>query len=208
MMATIIGSGLEVYLHRQAREQALNHIAEAQEQARKIIEQANVEIAAVQQGAEARTNQAVGEQRRRAQAQARLRAKQTHVRRQEEFIQRLWTEAEAHLKALSEPGERLAILTRLLADAARQLGGGALELQTNAADRTLFAGRVLDEMAQNLYAQGVTQLTLADAAAPILGGVIVRRTDVRQLVDNSFDERLALAKRTLRESVFRVLMPQ
>jgi len=35
-MATIIGSGLESYLHRQAREQALNIIAEAREKAAQI----------------------------------------------------------------------------------------------------------------------------------------------------------------------------
>ena len=39
-MATIIGSGLESYLHQQAREKALNRIAEAQEEADRILQQA------------------------------------------------------------------------------------------------------------------------------------------------------------------------
>ena len=45
-MATIIGSGLEGYLHRQARRRALNLVAEAKEEAQRTLDRANAEIEA------------------------------------------------------------------------------------------------------------------------------------------------------------------
>jgi len=52
---------------------------------------------------------------------------------------------------------------------------------------------------------GVNSLTLADEPAHIWGGVIARRDAVRQMVDNSWNERLALARRVLRDQVYRQL---
>jgi V/A-type H+/Na+-transporting ATPase subunit E len=204
-MPRIIGSGLESYLHRQARERALNRTAEAQEQARQMLEQAHAEAEALKQQWEAQTARSVEERRRRALAQGRLRSKQTFWRRQEELMQHVWQQAEEALR-VSTPDQRLATLIRLLDDAARQLNGGPLEVQTNAADRALLDEvRLQDQFQQLRETRGVTQLALAAEPAPIMGGVIVRRLDANQLVDNSYDERLALAQQSLRNQVYHLL---
>ncbi len=206
-MPRIIGSGLESYLHRQARERALNLTAEAQEKAHKLLARARAEAEALQTQLEAQTSRAIEERHRRAIAQGRLKAKQLLLRQQEVLMQRVWEQAEAALRG-DAPIERLATLTRLLDDAARQLGGGPLQVQTNAQDRALLDDEVLRELAQHLSAsRGVTQLTLADESAPIMGGVFVRRMDANQLVDNSYDERLALAQQVLRDQVYHLLTP-
>jgi vacuolar-type H+-ATPase subunit E/Vma4 len=51
----------------------------------------------------------------------------------------------------------------------------------------------------------VTNVELDDEPAAIWGGVIVRRTDVRRMVDNSFNARLLLVQRQLRDQVYRRL---
>jgi vacuolar-type H+-ATPase subunit E/Vma4 len=208
-MATIIGSDLEAYLHRQAREQALNLVAAAEEEARQLVAKTTIEIDALRLGNEQRTARMVEEKRRRALAQARLRAKLNLVRRREEIVERLWGDAEARLRDLAagEAVQRLALIERLIVDSAAQLAHGTLEIQVNATDRTLLDENTLQAIGQHLQQrldqQDPAHLVLAPTAAPIIGGVIVRQG--AQLVDNSLDERLAVAKRSLRDTVYRLL---
>ena len=205
-MATIVGSDLEAYLHRQARERALNRVAQAEDEARQLLGEATAEIEALRLENERRVAKVVEEKRRRAIAQARLKAKLTLIHRREEIVERLWREAESRLRTPGEAAQRLALLERLLADAAAQLEGGDLQVQANAADRALLDGTALQDMAQWLQsAHGVIRLTLAEDAAPILGGVIVRRG--AELVDSSLNERLAVAKRVLRDTIYHLLAP-
>jgi V-type H+-transporting ATPase subunit E len=205
-MATIVGSDLEAYLHRQARERALNRVAQAEDEARQLLGEATAEIEALRLENERRVAKVVEEKRRRAIAQARLKAKLTLIHRREEIVERLWREAESRLRTPGDAAQRLALLERLLADAAAQLEGGDLQVQANAADRALLDGTALQDMAQWLQsAHGVIRLTLAEDAAPIWGGVIVRRG--AELVDSSLNERLAVAKRVLRDTIYHLLAP-
>lgn len=209
-MATIIGSGLEGYLHRQARKRALNMIAEAKEEARQTLAQATSDIEALRRRIRAETERTIEDRRRRAMAQARLQAKLLVTNRVEEILDQLWDRTEAELRryAEREPEERLETIARLTLDAADQLGGGTLELALNAADRPLLTPEYLRALAERLArpeADGATRLTLAPEEAPIWGGVIVHRRDTNQLVDNSLDQRLALVRRTMRDEVARLL---
>lgn len=205
-MAGIIGSGLELYLHQQAREKGLNRLAEARKEAQRISEEAATQIEARRREVEMQTARLIEEKRRRAVAQARLRAKRTIIQRQDELIQQVWQQAEAALKAQTDECQRLATLGRLLADAAIQLGGGPLQVQANAADRALLESKALDQLMRHIQTNcSVTSLALAENPASILGGVIVRRLDTNEIVDNSFDERLALTRRMLRDEVYRLL---
>lgn len=208
-MATIIGSGLEGYLHRQARKRALNRIAEAKEEARRTLEQATIEIDALRQRIRTETERTIESERRRAMAQARLQAKLLVASRIEEILDELWDAAASALQRCAEAGpeERLELIARLTRDAAEQLGDGSLELAVNAADRPLLTDEYMRALAARLPgADGATKLTLSQEEAPITGGVIVYRRDVNQLVDNSLDHRLELARRTMRDEVSRLLM--
>jgi V/A-type H+/Na+-transporting ATPase subunit E len=209
-MATIIGSGLEGYLHRQARKRALNLIAEAKEEARGTLEQATAEIEAMRLRIRAETGRTIEDDRRRAVAQARLQAKLLVTNRIEGILAELWDRAATELQRYAEAGseERLEMIARLTQDAAEQLGGGTLDLVVNAADRPLLTPEYLQALAQHLpKANGSMQLILSPDEAPIWGGVIVYRRDANQLVDNSLDERLALVQRTMRDEVARLLTP-
>jgi vacuolar-type H+-ATPase subunit E/Vma4 len=205
-VATIIGSGLESYLHQQAREHALNRIAEAKEEAERIAAQAEEETATLKRSSEERTARTIDERRRRVLAQARLKAKQTIVRRQEELLSRVWSEAATKLQAPIEPAKRLSLLKRLIIDAAEQLDGGALEVQVNAVDHQFFAPDVLADMRDTLdKAYGVVSLEVLDEPIAAWGGAVVTHRDAHQLVNNTLDERLALTRRYLRDQVYRLL---
>ncbi len=207
-MATIIGSGLEGYLHRQARKRALNLIAEAKEEARRALEQATVEIEALRLRIRTETERTIEDERRRAMAQARLQAKLLVTSRVEEILAELWDRAASELQrsAEAEPEERLEMLARLTLDAAEQLGGGTLELVVNAADRPLLTQEYLQALAARLPQEnGSAQFVLSQDEAPVWDGAIVYRRDANQLVDNSLDQRLALVRRTMRDEVSRLL---
>ncbi|MHB0856987.1 MAG: V-type ATP synthase subunit E [Anaerolineae bacterium] len=207
-MATIIGTGLESYLHRQAREQALNYIAEAKEEANKIIARAERDSQSLAEVSNAKMHRAAIERSRRALAQAQLKANKTLIRRREELLGRLWERIEQELAtypALSDK-TRYAMIERMVFEAAAALPGGPLVLQVNEQDRGLFTADVMVNLSQRLQeAFGTPSISLSTESAPILGGVIVRRSDRNQLVDFSLDQRLALAKRTLHDDVVRLL---
>lgn len=204
-MAKIIGSGLDTYLHREARERAMNLIGDANAKAQRLVSDARAAAAMSLQEADERTMRMTEDRRRRALAQARLKASQTLARQHEEVIQKLWRAAEERLQAIQDADERLAIIKRLLVDAATQLGGGPLLIQVAPADRDAVSAALPAWLAELRQAHGVASLELDAESPSILGGVVVRRTDVRRLADNSFNARLALVERQLRDQIYRRL---
>jgi len=210
-MTSIVGTGLEGYIKRTARERALHQLAEAEIQARRITEQAEHRAAAVRAQVEELAAEQAAVMRQRTEAQADLEAQSIRVRRREAVLETVWQEASEQLQRLS-PQERLAAITALAQDAADQLGGGALLLRVNEGDRQLLDERALAELSQALASRGATSVTLDAQAAPISGGVIVIRqgsgagsTGAQPLVDNSWDERLRLSFESLREEIFEFL---
>jgi V/A-type H+/Na+-transporting ATPase subunit E len=209
MTQKVIGRGLDTYVNRQARERALNMVLEAQERANRIV------LAAEREGDDLRRNAELGAEieaaarERQARAQARLAAQRLVADRREELVQELWRQAADRMAALAQrpDGQRRDTLYRLTADAANQLGGGDLLVQVAAADQHLLADSALDALAQTLAGDSVSSLRLADAPAAITGGAFVRLEGSAQRVDNSFDARLALVQRELRNQVTRLLLP-
>ena len=120
----------------------------------------------------------------------------------------MWSEVVDRLRSGHDEKQRIEILKRLLADAASQLGGGSLTVHTNGADHELVT-EALPELAEYLgQTQGVDSLELAKETVPVMGGVLVERQGSSRLVDNTFDERLSLVRRNLRDEVFRLLSPE
>lgn len=210
-MASIIGSGLESYVHSHARRRALGLIGEAKAKAGRLIEQATADAEAVRREINQRTTRSIEANQRQAIARTRLEAKRTLLQGREQLLERVWREAETRLRTYGDgdPSQRLAFIERLLADAAGQLSGGPLEIGVAEQDRGLMTAEVLEEMEGRLReAHGVTGLALGETMVPARGGVIVRRVDSKQIVDNSLAGRLALAKRSLRDEVSGLLLPQ
>lgn len=206
-MATI-GKGLETYLHRQATEVALNHLAEAREQAAKIQEQAQGELLKVRQLYEQQSERTNDQERRRSLAQARLAVSHQLALNNEQALQEVWQHTEATLRSIAraDTATRCAVIEELIADAAAQLLGGSLELQVSADDLALVTPEFIDTtLARLSQSCDVTGLRLNPQPVDIWGGVVVSRLESSQMVDNSFGTRLALIQQELRNQVFRVL---
>jgi len=206
-----IGSGLQSYVHSQARSRALGLIQEAKAEARRLVERARAEAEAECREIERNAVRTSEANQRRAVARAHLEAKQTLLQRREQCLESVWCQAESLLRTYGDDDEslRLALIERLIADAADQLSGGPLEVGVAQKDRQLLPDVTLRQLAERLEATyGVAGLTLSESMVPAWGGVMVRRTDSNQLVDNSLEGRLELTKRTLRDEVSRLLLPQ
>ena len=206
-MATI-GKGLEAYLHRQATEVALNHLAEAREQAAKIQEQAEVELLQVRQLYEQQSERSNDQERRRSLAQARLAVSHQLALNNEQALQEVWQRTEAALRSIAkaDAATRCAVLEELIADAASQLQGGSLEFQVSADDLALITPEFIERvLARSSQSCNVTGLRLNAQPVGIWGGVVVSLLESTQMVDNSFGTRLALIQQELRNQVFQVL---
>ena len=195
-MGTVIGSGLKAFLHRQAREQAMNVLAEAREMAQKIANEAAAQAARETQEITAKAEASLGGKSQRALTQAHHSARLTLVRRQGQVAEQVWGLARERIRALSADARRNS-LRALIVDAIRQLGAADLVIVCAAADRALLA-ELIESEGDDLRAR----LTLAEESAEIMGGVRVMCVDSNRLVDNSWDERLRLMQRTRRDEVF------
>ncbi len=208
-MVTVIGSGLESHIARQARKQAMGWIADAEHEAAQLVAKAAEQAEKLYGGAEAEARERVEALRRRRVAQAELDAREGLLRAQADVLDRVWAAARQRLASLdaeSPPPRRLARLSALAEEAAEQLGGGDLTLQVNVRDGELLTDDVLAEWAEAWQARwpGV-RLSLLSDAAPIMGGVVVRQAKGHALVDNSYEQRLVSAREALRGRVIEML---
>jgi V/A-type H+-transporting ATPase subunit E len=118
-------------------------------------------------------------------------------------------DVERHLKArmqdlMADESAYLGLLQGLLSAAARQIEGPELVVEANAADhkRLSAAWAALSETA----APG-RRLTLTDDPINTLGGVLVRDTDNRVRVDNTFEGRLDRLRPRVQQVILERLLP-
>lgn len=207
-MTTIVGTGLEGYIKRNARERALNRIAEAEIEARRLVERAEQRAATITEEAASQIEASCASMRQRTLAQADIEASGLRLRRREALLRQVWQRAREQLGALSA-AERLESLVALVLDAATQLGGGELRLQVSSADASLLSPEVMDALVARTRSMGVTDIQLLPTPADVMGGVVVSALPqpgaAQRLVDNSWDERLRLAYDAFRDEITAML---
>jgi V/A-type H+-transporting ATPase subunit E len=149
---------------------------------------------------------ALGERTFRQQVQASELKLQSQVDRMRWNLVR---DVERHLKArmqdlMADESAYLGLLQGLLSAAARQIEGPELVVEANAADhkRLSAAWAALSETA----APG-RRLTLTDDPINTLGGVLVRDTDNRVRVDNTFEGRLDRLRPRVQQVILERLLP-
>ncbi|MGC9360377.1 MAG: V-type ATP synthase subunit E [Anaerolineae bacterium] len=209
MMVTVIGNGLESYLLRRTRNEVMRIIADAEHEAAELVAQAAEQAETMHGGAEDEARQRVAAMRQRLMARAQLEAREALLKAQEQMRERVWRVAASRLEALDasqSEEQRLQRLQTLALEAAEQLGGGELVLQVNERDAGLLTDSILDQWCDAWQDRlpGV-KLALADDTASIIGGVILRKVGGRELVDNSYEQRLAISREALRGQVMDIL---
>jgi len=208
-MVTVIGNGLDSYLLRRARNGAMRKIADAEHEAAELVAHAAEQAETIHGGAQDEARQQVAAARQRLTARAQLEAQQALLKIQEQMLERVWRVAAERVEALdrSQPEkQRLRRLQILTLEAAEQLGGGELTLRVNERDAELLTADVLAQWAAAWQDRlPGFKLAIAQETESVAGGVIVRRAGSHELVDSSYDQRLAVSRESLRGNVMDIL---
>lgn len=180
------------------------------EQARRSADQARQ---TAERGAEADRQEILREAKRQAElinrriaSTTEVEAKRQQIGMRERLLREVFDEALEKLKAEQDPTFRREALVRLVAEAAREIGGGLLQLQVASQDMSLVTPEFLKHVEDSMAQQGIrVELTLAEQPVIIVGGAIVNRDKGRVLVDNSFEARMNRQEPNLRSYVWRLL---
>ena len=144
--------------------------------------------------------------RRRIGSTAELESKRRLLEARERLIRQVLDQALAQLKEDAGTGARRAVLLCLVVEAAREIGGGRLVVQTAGADVKLLSDEFLAEVRGLLAKEGIlAELRAAERPAGIAGGAIVSTDDFCIVVDNSFEARLRRQEASLRRSIWHIL---
>ncbi|KAF5431011.1 H+-ATPase subunit E [Candidatus Methanophagaceae archaeon] len=147
---------------------------------------------------------------------ARLKAKKHRWDIEEELIQKALEAAMKRIPTVKSEGfkgtEYSTILASLIKEAAQSIiaGGDAtsseLEVVISAEDETYVNSAMLNETSAELSAGGAEiDFALSEERMRSVGGVIVRRTDGKIVVDNTFEQRRERFSTNVREDVVKEL---
>lgn len=144
--------------------------------------------------------------RRRVASVAEMEGKRRWLEVRERLIRQTLDRTLERLRGEAGGESRRGVLLRLLADAARQAGGGRLEVQSSSADARLLTPELLEEARRLLDREGIrAELVPAASPADIAGGVIVTADGGRVVVDNSLEARMERQEAQLRSGIWRIL---
>lgn len=114
-------------------------------------------------------------------------------------------EVKTRLRALTQSGDYVPTLEKIIVDAGTVLSGGTLEVFLNEHDSTL-------PLKLNILAKAIakktgtkTQLKLSKQNIEALGGAVVQTLDGRIVVNNTFEATLKRREKELRLKIVRIL---
>ncbi len=194
-----------------AREEQARILREAREQVEEQLKRARADI-------EARKKQYIDAERARAAENKeriirskRLAAKKLRWDMEEQMIKRVFEESLKRLPQIKESGFKGStysdILAGLIKEAVMSITGGTgneeLEVLLSADDAGFVTDEILDTIARGI-GDGV-RISISEERLKTAGGAIVRRTDGKIEVNNTFEERMKRLSSELRERVARTL---
>ncbi len=194
-----------------AREEQERILREAREQVEARLNSAKADI-------EARKKQYIDAERARAAENKeriirskRLAAKKLRWEMEEAAIKRVFDESLKRLPQIKESGFKSItysdILAGLIKEGVMSITGGTgneeLEVLLSADDTSFVTDEILDAIARETG--GDIKITISKERIKTAGGVIVRRTDGKIEVNNTFEERMKRLSSELREHVARTL---
>jgi len=148
-------------------------------------------------------------------AEARIKARREKVKAQEDIVQQSFERAREGLKEAAEQGmiEGTAyrdVLERLIRQSVVSSGESALEVLVNPRDTGLLTREVLASIAGQAGGElGVdVSLSLSEEPLSCMGGVVIRSSDGKIRVDNTFEARIDRFRETIRTRVARELFGQ
>src|SRR3972149_6776137 len=138
-------------------------------------------------------------------ADAKIKANWTMLSKKECCIVAVIDEVKNKLRILTQTKEYISILEKLITEAGIILGGKQLEVLLNERDSTLPLK--LNEIAKEISEKTgfETKLRLSEEKPKVIGGAMVRTTNGKVIMDNTFDDILGRRDRDLRSKIAKIL---
>jgi len=195
----------EILADAEKRAQAV--VRRAERDADKAKEEAADQAAAEKREALAKAESAAAHAASRTMATVPIEKARRRAHAQEEAIQRAIDAATGGVADL-EGKERIAVLVRLLVDAAKRLDEPELLVQAGAADQQALP-EVCAEAQTQLAAEGLSVTFHVDESpASMNAGIVARTLDGHRIVDHSQEARRKRLGPQLRSALARLLFPQ
>ena len=193
-------------------------MSEAQEKADVIIQDANAEVSAIQANAEktaeAEKTKILENGKKQSDmryqqiiSEAKMNARRAELGAKEEVIDAAFSQAIGELKAKASSGDEdyEIALSKMIKEAADELGSNDLIIQLNEADTNKLKGELSSDVEVNSFKLGDVIFTLGDPV-DIIGGAIVKTHDGVNKVTKTIDE--AISNRDEYETLLGKLMKE
>jgi len=138
-------------------------------------------------------------------ANSKIKANWVILSKKETWIDNVLNEAKNELKILTQSKKYLPILEKLITEAVVILGGKELEVLLNEQDSALPLK--LEDLAKEIGEKTnfKTKLRLSKEKLEVIGGAIIRTTNGKVLMDNTFDDILRRREKELRSEIAKIL---
>jgi len=125
--------------------------------------------------------------------------------RKEEIIFAVLKEAKKRLQNLTQTTKYIAVLENLITEAGIVLGGNKLDVFLNEKDSKVTLN--LDKLAKEIGSRTKTQtkLILSKNKLSIIGGAMLKTSDGKIIMDNTFDDILRQRERILKSRISEIL---
>ena len=197
-----------------AREERARILREARAEVEERIKNAKADIEERKKRFIESERQKAADNKERIIRAKRLDAKKFRWDVEERVIKRAFDEALERIRHVKEEGFRgnsySSILAGLIKDAAMSITAGSERSSSSSSELEVALSNedaqfVTEEMLKNISAEVGCDVRLSSERIKTVGGVIVRRSDGRIEVNNTFEERMKRLYPGLREDVVRVL---
>lgn len=200
-MSTILGDpeGLVAEVSRRAHHRAVELAEEARKRAAAILQDARVESESIRrESAEAVERQVAAVLKRNA-ARADLEAQRRFILLREAPLDRVWQALEKRLREIAAGPNYIEVLKAYALSAARVLGAADIVLAADPVGHELLSPDTLEQWSR----ESGTRFRRASEPAGTWGGLLASSGRLR--LDATFPTRLAEARLSLREQVFKIL---
>lgn len=202
------GEALKQEIRRGAEEKAEQALTEAKSQAEQTVAQAESEAKRLLDARMEDAQRRLEQIERSEAAKARMECTRRLLVLQSRYVDQAFSGAESLLNSLplSDPTRYRNVLTRLIAEAAEDLGGSSLVALVREADRKMVKD-VLRDLEESPGTGGRhPKVTISDEPLKASGGVVLRTEDGRSYFVNTFESKLLRAREDLRARVTDMLL--
>jgi vacuolar-type H+-ATPase subunit E/Vma4 len=201
-MAAILGDpeALAAEVIRRTQLRAVEIAEQARRRAETVLESAKEQSQSLSQQSERAREREIAAVEKRNEARAELESHRRLIQLREAPIDRVWQAAEERLRNLVKQPEYRDVLKRCALRAARELGVNELTLASDPLGHELLSSELLKQWSKET---GI-QFRRAREPAQTWGGLLA--TSERLRFDATFPTELELARMSLRDQVFQILL--